>query len=464
MNKRLTTGIYVIADVVVAIISWLAFFYFRKEYIEESEFTVDDNLIRGLVILPFFWMFLFFIAGSYRDVFRRYRIKELGQTILISLIGTLLLFFILLLDDTVQSYKNYYQSFFVLFGLHCSLSLLFRLAITGNTVRKIHSRTFGFKTLIIGGSQKALELYEELESQAEGQGFDFVGFVSLNGVDQTLKGKLNYIGKLDIVKSFIDDNNIEEAVIAIESSEHDQLQRILTVINGADVRIKIIPDMYDILSGSVKMTSILGAPLIEVNPEIMPQWQRSTKRVIDISFSLLALTLLMPVYIFTAIGVKLSSSGPIFFFQERVGLRGKKFNIIKFRSMTKDAEKSGPQLSSDNDMRITKFGKFMRKTRLDELPQFFNVLRGEMSIVGPRPERQFFIDQIVEKAPHYTRLHKVKPGITSWGQVKFGYAENVDEMIERLKYDLLYLENMSLAVDFKIMIYTVRTILRGSGK
>lgn len=222
--------------------------------------------------------------------------------------------------------------------------------------------------------------------------------------------------------------------------------------------------MYDILSGSVKMTSIFGAPLIEVNREIMPAWQRSLKRIMDICVSILCLLLLAPLYIGLMIAVKLSSPGPIFFKQERLGFHGRPFNIIKFRTMYIDAEKEGPQLSSENDSRITNLGKWLRKTRLDEFPQFYNVLKGDMSLVGPRPERQFFIDQILEIAPHYRHLHKVRPGITSWGQVKYGYAENVDEMVQRLKYDVIYIENMSLAVDFKILGYTVLTVLKGTGK
>ena len=230
------------------------------------------------------------------------------------------------------------------------------------------------------------------------------------------------------------------------------------------VAIKVIPDIYNIITGSVKMNSIFGALLISVNPEIMPSWQKTVKRLLDILISIMAIVLLIPIYIILSVMIKTGSKGKIIFKQKRIGLNNIPFEIFKFRSMYIDAENNGPQLSSQNDKRITPIGKFIRKSRLDETPQFFNVIRGEMSLVGPRPERQFFIDQIIQRAPHYKHISSVKPGITSWGQVKYGYAENVDEMIARLKFDLLYVENMSLILDIKILFYTVIIMLKGSGK
>jgi exopolysaccharide biosynthesis polyprenyl glycosylphosphotransferase len=212
------------------------------------------------------------------------------------------------------------------------------------------------------------------------------------------------------------------------------------------------------------MTNLFGTLLIEVNADSMPVWQQAIKRFLDVLLSVIATILLIPVFLFLAVAVKMSSPGPILFFQERVGRNGRPFKIIKFRTMYVGSEKSGPQLSSSNDPRITPIGRFMRKLRLDEFPQFINVIKGDMSLVGPRPERQFYIDKIVEFEPQYLHLTKVRPGITSWGQVKYGYAENVEQMLQRMKFDLLYLKNRSLALDFKIMLYTVMIVLRAKGK
>lgn len=471
MNRKLQVIKYLIADLFTATSAWCLFYIFRKVYLESQKFghTVhlefNQNFFIGLALIPLFWLCFYAVTGTYRHIYRKSRLKELGQTLLISLIGVTIIFFALLLDDEIATYKSYYSSFSALYLLHFFLTFICRFIISSSTAHKIHNRIIGFNTLIIGSNAKALKLYNELEAQQKSTGFKLLGFVHINGNNgHLLKDHLPHLGHFDNLTEVIKTSKIEEVIIAIESSEHDSIGKIINALEGKNVFIKIIPGMYDILSGSVKMSSIFGAPLIAINHEIMPPWQQSLKRLMDIFISLFVMIVFAPLYFILAICVKLSSAGPVLYNHERIGKYGKPFIIYKFRSMYKNAENNGPALSHQHDSRITKFGKFMRRTRLDELPQFYNVLIGDMSLVGPRPERQHYIDLITERAPHYAHLQKVTPGITSWGQVKYGYAENVDQMIERLKFDIIYIENMSLFVDFKIIIYTVLIVLRGSGK
>ncbi len=471
MNRRKQLLKYLISDFIAAGASWTLFFIFRKVYIETQKFgfpvpvEFDHSFFLGLAILPIAWVLFYFITGYYKEVFRKSRLSELGQTISTTFIGVLIIFFVLILDDTVKTYTNYYLSFLALFGLHFILTYVPRLIFTTISAHRIHNRIIGFPTLLIGSDKQAEELYLGMESQPRSTGNRFIGFISVSKHDKYLMDKhIENLGTLSDLHKILSQHPVEEVIIAIESSEHELLKKIINRLEHRKVTIKVLPDMYDILTGMVKMSSIIGTPLIQISHDLMPAWEENMKRIIDILTALFALIILSPLYLFLTLGVKFSSRGPVLYSHERIGRYGKPFTIYKFRSMVNDAESNGPALSSHNDGRITSFGLFMRKMRLDELPQFYNVLIGDMSLVGPRPERQYFIDQIIKKAPHFNHLQKVRPGITSWGQVKFGYASNVEEMIERLKYDILYIENMSLLVDLKILIYTIKTVLNASGK
>lgn len=468
MNKTKYKILYVVSDLLTAAISWVIFFVYRKTKIENQDIETvfsDAKFYIGVLLIPFAWICLYAIYGLYQNLIKKSRLKELSELFLLCIIGVIAIFFAILLDDYISSYTSYYKTIGLLFLLHFSLTALFRFAISTSVHRKIISGKAGLNTLLIGSNIKAFELYKEIKNAKEKEGYLIKGYVTVNGEDSSLfKNELPLLGNYSELPQTIETNKIEEVIIAIETSEHDKLNKLMNLLALKHVAIKIIPDIYDILSGSVRMSNILGTILIEVNTEIMPYWQKSIKRIFDISFSIFVLAFASPLFFILGLLVKITSKGPVFFTQERIGFDNKPFNIIKFRTMRIDAESTGPQLSKEDDPRITKLGKFLRKTRFDELPQFINVIKGDMSVVGPRPERRFFIEQIVKKAPHYVRLHKVKPGITSWGQVKYGYAENIDEMLQRLKFDLLYLENMNLSLDFKIIIYTILIMIQGRGK
>jgi exopolysaccharide biosynthesis polyprenyl glycosylphosphotransferase len=368
-----------------------------------------------------------------------------------------------ILDDYVKNYRAYWGSLQRFGGGLLLASVAFRLAIGGHIRWRIAQKHLHFATLVIG-EKSIIEAHEaDVRKHADASGEVLAGWISTSGLKENAPCiGLPLLGTPKEIAHWASRLNIEDVVIALPPEEHYQLTPLLLDLEQLGLRIFMFPDTYGILSGMVRLDEH-GVPLMEWHNEPMDSWQRNSKRIADVVLSAAALAFLTPLLLLVALLVS-GSKGPILFRQNRLGRKGKVFQIIKFRTMIAGAEAQGPQLSSTNDARITPIGSFLRKYRIDELPQFWNVLVGDMSLVGPRPEREFYASQIIERAPQYRHIYKVRPGITSWGMVRYGYASSVDEMIRRMEYDLLYIENMSWHNDFKVLIYTAWTVLKGRGK
>jgi len=461
---------YILADFAGSSVAWGLFYLFRKYFIETQLYgeyfrmEVGNKFWLGITLIPLFFLFVFAMAGFYSDPLRRSRLLEFGKSVVITVAALVVLFFVLILDDAVGHYSTYYRSFTALLVLQFLLTYIPRLVITSVVSGRIHRREAGFRTLIVGNGPRATRLINEIKSEKMPAGNLLTGYLSVmkNG-QEPLTGDVRWLGTVTEIVSVISEREIDEVILALEEKDNALVESLVDTVCYLDVVVRAVPAMKGIISGHVEAGPIFATPLLRVSYREMPRWQYMVKQSLDYSLSALALLLLSPLMGVLALLIRLSGKGPVIFRQERIGRHGRPFMIYKFRSMDEGAEAGGPRLAVKGDARITPLGRFMRKHRFDEIPNFINVLRGEMSLVGPRPERLHYIQQIKERAPSFNRVLAVKPGITCWGQVKLGYASDLDSMLERLDYDLLYLENVSLFLDLKIIFYTLGTIIKGKG-
>lgn len=464
---------YILSDYIFTLLTWILFsvvrYYkwtiYEDGYSSLTDYLCSPMLIKEYLILPLCWLTLFYFSGYYNVPLRKSRLSEFFQTLGSVLLGALVIFFAVLLNDLPLWYELYYKLFAVLLTATFMGVYIPRFILTQRATVKIQTREWAFSALIIGTGNRANELYRELEGRKLSLGYSAVGFVKseLDTPNHVAADPAMIVGEVDQLTDLISKYKIQELLVAIDIQDPTTLYTLLSKLYPHQLPIRLMASSYDIIVGGVRMTTIMGMPLVDISRSSFPEWQKNIKFFLDKVIALVALVITSPILLYATLRIKLESKGAILYQQERIGLHGVPFSIYKLRTMYTDSEAQGPQLSANGDKRITPFGRVLRKYRIDELPQFWNVLIGDMTLVGPRAERAYFIEQIHQVAPYYSLVHRVRPGITSWGMVKYGYADSVDKMVERLDYDIIYLDNMSLMVDLKIMIYTVSTILKGEG-
>ena len=414
-----------------------------------------------MVLLTGFWLIVFTFFGLYRERYAASRFDELVTIAKVVTVGILVLFFLMFIEmldaHSARSNLIFYWAVVILsvsVGRIIVRSVQKLLILKG---RGLH------RAVIVGWSDVLDDLHQEVARYPEA-GLDIVGAVRLRRDPEAVLESGNGHHRVEDLPRLIDDLEVQDVLIALGPNDGEELMEVLRLCDGKPVTLKLVPDFYSIIGGMARTEHMYGLPLIEVLPEPMQAWEQSLKRLIDFLVSLVVLVLGLPIWILLGLIIRLTSTGPAIYRQRRIGQKGREFTMFKFRTMRVNAEaETGPVWATADDPRYTAVGRWLRKTRLDEVPQFFNVLRGDMSLVGPRPERPFFVEKLAKEIPLYSRRHRVKPGITGWAQVKWKYDTSLEDVQQKVKYDLFYIENMSLRRDLQILFRTVYTALRGSG-
>ncbi len=469
MNRRRVI-FYAIFDIVAALLVWLLFYFYRRitndmvlfgaeiEYV----FVPNYSLLPSAFSFPFVAFFIHYLTGFYNTKVRRSRLVEFFSTFIGTFFISTIIYFGMLVDDIVVSYTFYYRSFLTLWGLFLVITYLFRIVQTSIVLSKLRKGLIPNNVLIIGTGDTAKKVTEIINKDSHRTGQQIIGYIAVR--DRVVVNENMLLGRLNDMEEVVRRQDVNDVIIAVDNMDNDLIFSIANRLIVCGVEVKFAPRLFEVVAGHVSFTNVTSEPLVDITSSRMPAWQQSVKRVFDVVSSAVAMLILLPIYLYVAVKVKLGSKGPIFYKQERIGYEGRPFMIYKFRTMYTDAESQGPQLSQVNDPRITPFGHVMRKYRLDELPQFWNIIKGDMSIVGPRPERRYYIDQIEKIAPYYCLVYKVKPGLLSWGPIKIGYSDTVEKMVERLRYDIIYMDNMTLQTDIKILFYSIEVIVCGKGQ
>lgn len=463
MTKSVEKILLLTADFIFINLAGMFYFLLRVESGFFS-FRIQPEFLPPLVVIYLYWLLIFTFVGMYRAWFASSRFDEISTLFKASFVGVFILFFAIYIDDSMHGISSGARILlFIYWGM------LFIFVGTGRIFirsfqRRLLVKGIGRKNaLIVGFNSKAFEVFDQIVEH-KALGLDIIGFIADENDRDSKYKNVEVIGLADNIQSLIDQHNVKEIIIALEKKNDDILLDLLAEASLKNVGLKIVPNLYEILTGQARTSQIYGMPLVDLMPQLMPEWERKLKRIFDILISFLIIIISLPFDIIIAAAIKFDSPGTIFFTQERCGQDGRVFKMIKFRSMYSDAEKkSGPVWSQKGDPRITKVGKILRKIRVDEIPQMLNVLKGEMSLVGPRPERPYFVEKFTEQIPYYKRRLKVRPGITGWAQVKHKYDESIEDVKAKLRYDLFYIENMSLRMDFKILFRTVFVVMFGKG-